>query len=64
VIARLGKTEPRIEREFTRFLARGYTLKEVADYALSPRIVVTADDAREMIETARRFIDRLAEIIG
>jgi len=35
--ARLAKDEPRIEREFTRFLARAYKLKEIADYSVGPQ---------------------------
>ena len=30
--ARLTKDEPRIDRKFTRFLARAYSFKEVTDY--------------------------------
>jgi uncharacterized protein (UPF0332 family) len=64
VFARLAKDEPRIERQFTRLLARGYAFKEVADYAVGRQVVVTIAAAREMIETAAQFVDRMAEILA
>jgi uncharacterized protein (UPF0332 family) len=64
VFARLAKEEPRIERKFTRFLARGYAFKEVADYAVGGQAVVTADEAQEMIDTARELVDRMATILS
>jgi uncharacterized protein (UPF0332 family) len=42
----VGQSELRIECRFTRFLARGYTFKEVADYAVGPPALVTTADAR------------------
>jgi uncharacterized protein (UPF0332 family) len=64
VFAQLARNEPRIDRKFTRLLARGYAFKEVADYAVGPRAVVTAAEAREMIDTAAQFVDRVAEILA
>lgn len=58
------KEEPRIERKFTRFLAHGYAFKEVADYAVGGQAVVTADEAQEMIDTARELVDRMATILS
>ncbi len=62
--ARLAKDEPRIEREFTRFLARAYKLKEIADYGVGPQSGVPRSEAEEMIEIAARFIERIAEILA
>lgn len=62
--ARLAKDEPRIDREFTRFLARAYKLKEIADYGVGPQSAVSTSEAQEMIEIAGRFVDRVAEILA
>ena len=62
--ARLAKDDPRIDRPFTRFLARAYKSKEITDYGIGPQAVVTAAEAQEMIDLAMRFVDRMAEIVG
>ncbi len=62
--ARLTKDEPRIDRRFTRFLARAYAFKEIADYGVGPQAVVTAAEAQEMLDTAAQLIDRLAQILA
>jgi len=61
--ARLAKDDPGIDRTFTRFLARAYKFKEIADYGIGPQAVVTAAEAQEMIDLATRFVDRMAEIL-
>lgn len=61
--ARLTKDEPRIDRKFTRFLARAYSFKEVTDYGIGPHAVVTSAEAQQMIEIATELVDRLAEIL-
>ncbi len=35
--ARLAKDDPRIDRTFTRFLARAYKSKEITDYGIAPQ---------------------------
>jgi uncharacterized protein (UPF0332 family) len=62
--ARLAKDDPRIDRTFTRFLARAYKSKEITDYGIGPQAVVTATEAREMIVLATRLVDRIAEILA
>ena len=62
--ARLTKDEPRLDRTYTRFLARAYKLKEIADYGIGPQAIVTAAEAQETIDVAARFIDRIAEILA
>jgi hypothetical protein len=52
-----------IERS-TRFLARGYQRKEIVDYAIGPQTSVSETEARQMIDTAARFVDRVAEILA
>ena len=62
--ARPARDDPRIDRTFTRFLARAYKSKEIADYGIGPQAIVTAAEAQEMIDPATRFVDRIAEIVG
>lgn len=52
--ARLAKDDPRIDRTFTRFLARAYKSKEITDYGIGPQAVVTAAEAQEMMDLATR----------
>ena len=46
------------------FLRRAYTMKTVADDGTDPRLVVTEARARSAIETARLFVDAVAEVIA
>ena len=62
--ARLAEKDPRVDRTLTRFLARGYQRKEIVDYAIGPQTSVSETEARQMIETATRFVDRVAEILA
>lgn len=62
--ARLTKDDLRIDRSFTRFLARAYAFKEIADYGVGPQATVTAAEAQEMIDTAAQLIDCMAEILA
>ena len=62
--ARLAKDEPRLDRTLTRFLARAYKVKEIADYGIGPQAVVTIAEAQDTIDAAARFIDRIAEILA
>ncbi len=62
--ARLTRDDPRIDRRFSRFLARAYAFKEIADYVAGPQAIVTASEAQEMLDTAAQLIDRIAEILA
>jgi uncharacterized protein (UPF0332 family) len=62
--AQLAKDEPRLDRTLTRFLARAYKVKEIADYGIGPQAIVTAAEAQQTIDAAARFIDRIAEILA
>ena len=62
--ARLARDEPSIDPEFVGFLGRAYRFKEITDYGMDSEAVVTEADAREMIDIAARFIDRIAEILA
>jgi uncharacterized protein (UPF0332 family) len=61
---RLARREPRIDREFTRFLATAYQLKATADYGIGPSVApITADQAAAAITTAGRFIDTITQLL-
>lgn len=62
--ARLTKDDPKIDRRFTRFLARAYAFKELADYVVLPRSVITVEEAQEVLATAREMIERIAEALN
>ncbi|HZU90150.1 MAG TPA: HEPN domain-containing protein [Stellaceae bacterium] len=56
--------DPRIEPDLQRFLSQAYNLKAVADYELGPGAGVPLERAAAAIEAARRFIDRIAALVG
>jgi len=63
--ARLSHNEPRISREYLTFLATAYEYKSIADYSVaSTSSSITAEDATSAIETAERFIDCIAALLG
>jgi uncharacterized protein (UPF0332 family) len=53
---RLVKDEPSVDPELRAFLGRTYNLKVIADYETGPGSQVSAEAARDAIETARRFV--------
>ena len=61
--ARLARAEPRIERSFPTFLARAYSLKAIADYAVGEEAGITVAEAEEAIEIATRFVDGIATLL-
>ncbi|HZT87812.1 MAG TPA: HEPN domain-containing protein [Stellaceae bacterium] len=61
--AQVTRHDPTIDREHTRFLARAYKFKEIADYGVGSGASVQIAEADEMIETARRFVDIVAMIL-
>lgn len=63
-LAKLAVLEPQIDVLLRRFLARGYDLKSVADYAIGPDAVVTVQEAIEAIDTATRFVDCVAALLA
>ena len=62
--ARLTKDDPQIDRRFAGFLARAYAFKEIADYVVIPQAVITVEEAREVLATAREMIDCIAEVLA
>jgi uncharacterized protein (UPF0332 family) len=61
---RLARHEPRIGRQFSRFLATAYQFKETADYGIGPAVApISADQAAAAIATADSFIDTIAQVL-
>jgi len=61
--SRLVKDDPRVDDQLRAFLGRSYNLKSVADYETGPTSHVSAESAREAIQTARRFVERVAGLM-
>jgi uncharacterized protein (UPF0332 family) len=62
-LARLTKDTPQFDPELRAFLGRTYNLKAIADYEIGPDAKVSPEMATHAIETARRFVARMAELI-
>ena len=50
-------------RDLLTFLARAYKYKEIGDYGVRPGIVITADDAENLLAGADRFVARVAALL-
>lgn len=61
---RLARDETSIDKSFPAFLSQAYNLKAVADYETGPDAVVPLERSAAAIETAGRFIDCIAGLIG
>ncbi len=61
---RMARDEPGIDKSFPAFLSQAYNLKAVADYETGPDSVVPLERSASAIETAGRFIDCIAGLIG
>ena len=51
------KDDPRVDPNLRTFLSRTYQLKAIADYETGPGSHVSAETAREAIQTARRLVE-------
>ena len=60
----LARAEPHVDIELRRFLTDGYDLKSVADYGIGPEAVVSAEDAKQAITTASRFVDCISAMLS
>jgi uncharacterized protein (UPF0332 family) len=60
---RLAKDDPRFDMELRAFLGRAYNLKAIADYETGPGSQVSAERAREAIQTACRFVECVAGLL-
>jgi len=61
---RLTKDDPRLAPDLRIFLSQSYNLKAVADYETGPGSKVSVELARTTIETGKRFVTRMVELIG
>lgn len=62
-LGRLTKDDPRVDMELRAFLGRTYQLKAIADYELGPGSTVSPEMAAEAIETSKRFMAQMIELI-
>ena len=61
--SRLVKDDPRVDTGLRTFLSRTYQLKAIADYLTGPDSYVSAETAREAIQTARRLVECVAGLL-
>jgi uncharacterized protein (UPF0332 family) len=62
-LARLTKDMPAFDMTLRAFLGFTYNLKAIADYETGPGSKVSPELAIEAIETARRFVAKMAELV-
>lgn len=60
---RLTKDDKRFDPKLRVFLSQGYNLKTIADYETGPGAEVTPERAAEALETGKRFVDCIANLI-
>jgi uncharacterized protein (UPF0332 family) len=61
--SRLAKDTPALDKTFSTFLAKAYSYKEIGDYRVDQGAVVTDAEAKDAIEAATRFIERVAHLL-
>jgi uncharacterized protein (UPF0332 family) len=61
---RLVRGDARVDDELRAFLGFAYNLKAIADYQAGPGSDVSPELAKESIEAARRFVAKIADLIG
>lgn len=61
---RLALGEPKIDKSFLPFLNQAYNLKAVADYETGPDSDIPPERSARAIETAHRFVDCIATVLG
>ena len=55
---------PGTEDWLPRFLGEAYVYKEISDYGSGKRAAASEAEAREAVETAKRFVDRVAALLA
>ncbi len=60
---RLTKDDSHFDMELRAFLGRAYNLKTIADYGTGLGSQVSAESARDAIQTARWFVERVAGLL-
>jgi uncharacterized protein (UPF0332 family) len=63
-LRRVVSDEPRFDPELRAFLGRTYNLKAIADYETGPGSEVTVEQAQQAIETAKRFVACIEELLA
>jgi uncharacterized protein (UPF0332 family) len=61
--ARLAKGDARLDRGLSAFLARAYTLKTFADYAIGDQIGITLAEAGIAVNQAHAFVDGVSKVL-
>jgi uncharacterized protein (UPF0332 family) len=61
---RLIRHDDRVPGELRSFIDRAYNLKATADYETAPDSDVSPEVAKEAVEAAKRFVAKMAELIG
>jgi len=61
---RLVKNNSDFDIELRAFLGRSYQLKAIADYETGPGSKVSASTAGATLQTARRFVARVASLLA
>jgi uncharacterized protein (UPF0332 family) len=62
--ANLARHEPKIDQSLSEFLGQAYELKSLADYGTGTEASISLATARAAIETATRFLDCIADLLG
>jgi uncharacterized protein (UPF0332 family) len=62
--SKLIRDDPSVPADLRGFLSRAYAFKTIADYDPLTSVPPTENDARAAIETAGRFIEEVARLIG
>jgi len=63
-LARLTVGESSFDAELRGFLGRAYNFKAAADYETGTAETISATRAKMAIETAKRFVDRIADLLS
>ena len=61
--SRLVRNDPRVDDQIRAFLGRTYNLKGIADNLTGPGSHISAEMAREAIDSAQRFVECVAGLI-
>ena len=61
---RLTRHDDRVAPDLRAFVDIAYNLKTAADYDVTPGSEVSPAEARAALATARRFVAKMAELIG
>jgi uncharacterized protein (UPF0332 family) len=58
-----AKDTPALDKTFSTFLAKAYSYKEIGDYRVDQGAIVTDAEAKDAIEAATRFIERVTRLL-